>query len=232
MVNLKKIKILVVAIIILFTPSNIYASNMEDILIDQISTQEEGVWYPERVESKDFYIINNKENNIIIEKLYIQLESCKNLKKNQLLDIGSRQFKELSTNSTVKLYYKDKLLFQDKLYNLLSEKGVALEEKVVIESNGKELLNMTIDMDKNMNNDAQDLENIFSIGVSYKIYKDELVTSDFPINTDKLVNSYTDMGGSSDEILPQTGGIINSFSLIVLGILIIVVGISLNRKSS
>ena len=56
MVNLKKIKILVVAIIILFTPSNIYASNMEDILIDQISTQEEGVWYPERVESKDFYI--------------------------------------------------------------------------------------------------------------------------------------------------------------------------------
>ena len=114
MVNLKKIQILVVAIIILFTPSNIYASNMEDILIDQISTQEEGVWYPERVESKDFYIINNKENNIIIEKLYIQLESCKNLKKNQLLDIGSRQFKELSTNSTVKLYYKDKLLFQDK----------------------------------------------------------------------------------------------------------------------
>ena len=60
MVNLKKIKILVVAIIILFTPSNIYASNMEDILIDQISTQEEGVWYPGRVESKDFYIINNK----------------------------------------------------------------------------------------------------------------------------------------------------------------------------
>ncbi len=236
MVNLKKIQILVVVFIILFTQSNIYASNMDDVLINQIFTQEEGLWYPGRVESKDFYIINNKENNIIIEKLYIRLESSKDLKKNQLLDISSRQFKELSTNSTVKLHYKDKLLFQDKLDNLLSENGIVLAEEIDIKSNGKALLNMTIDMDKNMNNDAQALENIFSIGVSYKIDSGNQENPD----PDELgnqkpkpeINPGTDVGSSTDGNLPQTGGIINSSSLIAIGTITIGTGILLNKKSS
>ena len=236
MVNLKKTQILVVVIIILFTTSNIHASNMEDILIDQIFTREDGLWYPGRVESKDFYFINNKENNISIEKLYIRLESCKNLKKNQLLDISSGQFKELSTNITVKLHYKDKLLFQDKLDNLLSEKGIVLAEEINIKSNGKVLLNMTIDMDEKMNNDAQSLENIFSIGVSYKIDSDNQENPD-PDNLGNLkpkppINPGMDVGGSTDGNLPQTGGIINSSSLIAIGTITIGTGILLNKKSS
>ncbi len=242
MINLNKIKLLAITLVIAFIPMNIHASNKDDVLIDQIFTREQGVWYPGRVESKDFYIRNNKENNISIDRLYIRLEYSKDLKTNQLLDIDSNQFKEVSTNSTVKLHYKDKILFQDKLDNLLSEKGIVLAEEINIKSNGKVLLNMTIDMDEKMNNDAESLENIFSIGVSYKIDSDNQENPDpeIPIDPDEPgnpkpkppINQGTDVGGSTDGKLPQTGGIINSYSLLAIGTITIGTGILLNRKTS
>lgn len=243
MVNLSKIKVLAAILITVFNPINIHASNKDYVSIDQIFTQEQGLWYPGRVESKDFYIRNNKENNISIDRLYIRLESSKDLKTNQSLDISSKQFKELSTNSTVKLYYKDKILFQDKLDNLLSEKGIVLAEEINIKSNGKVLLNMTIDMDEKMNNDAESLENIFSMGVAYKIDNNiENVDPEPPIDPDDQENIDSkpnidpdnlgiNVGGSTDGNLPQTGGIINSYSLIALGTVTIGIGILLNKKS-
>lgn len=228
MINLNKIKLLAITLVIAFIPMNIHASNKDDVLIDQIFTREQGVWYPGRVESKDFYIRNNKENNISIDRLYIRLEYSKDLKTNQLLDIDSNQFKEVSINSTVKLHYKDKILFQDKLDNLLSEEGIVLDQEIDIRSNEKVLLNMTIDMDENMNNDAQSLENIFSIGVAYKIDNDNLENPD-PGNPE---NPGTHVDGNTDGKLPQTGGIINSYSLLAIGTITIGTGILLNRKTS
>ena len=56
-----------------------------------------------------------------------------------------------------------------KFENLLSKDGIRLSKDIYIKSNSKELLNMTIDMDLEMNNDAQALNNVFTIGVSYKM---------------------------------------------------------------
>ncbi|MGL5694896.1 MAG: LPXTG cell wall anchor domain-containing protein, partial [Peptostreptococcaceae bacterium] len=149
---------------------------------------------------------------------------------NQFLDINSSKFKELAENSTVKLNYKNTVLFEDKLNNILSEKGIVLLEEINIKSNEKELLNMTIDMDEEMNNDAQALENIFSIGVAYKI--DETDTPiEPPTKPQPPVNPDTGIDGETDK-LPQTGGIINSTSLLLLGTIVICTGIALNKKSS
>lgn len=232
----KKIIMLITSMVILLTSNIIYANNEKDISIDSTFTKEDGIWYPGRVDSKDFYITNNNESNINISKLNLKLESAKDLKLNQIIDINSVKFKELSSNSIVKLKYKENVIFEDNLNNLLSEKGVFLKEDIYIESKEKALLNLTIDMDENMNNDAQLLENIFNIGVVYQIDDNDLIKPMPPTekpnkNPNTSLNQGIE-GDSSSDKLPQTGGILNSASLICIGTIVIGTGLILNKKSS
>ncbi|MGG2468638.1 LPXTG cell wall anchor domain-containing protein [Paraclostridium bifermentans] len=227
----KIIRILIITSIILMGSKNSYADS--SITIDQIFIEEQGTWYPGRLESKDFYINNNKENDISIDRLYMSLKSSEYWKTGEELDINSSKFKEFAKYSTVTLKHNNNVLFKDKFENLLSRDGINLSKDIYIKSNSKELLNMTIDMNLEMNNDAQALDNVFNIGVSYKM--DENTTP--PINPD--INNPkdpdkpgTDLDGSQSGKLPQTGGIINGASLVVLGSLAIGTGFILNKKSS
>ena len=199
-------------------------------------------WYPGRVENKDFYINNKKEKGINIDRLYISLKSCKYWKTGESIDINSKQFKELSKYSLVTLKHNGNVLFKDKLENLLSKDGVLLTKSIDIKSNDKELLNMIIDMDLEMNNYAQALDSVFNIGIAYKMDEDSTppINPDDSSNPDKdnltrpsePMNPETGVGGSQLGKLPQTGGIINGGSLVVVGTLAIGTGIALNKKSS
>ena len=224
--NKKIIQVLTITSIISLFPISSYADN--DITIDQSFTYEDGLWKPGRIESKDFYINNNKENDISIDRLYMSIKSSEYWKTGEELDINSNKFKEFARYSTVTLKHNDTILFKDKFENLLSEDGIKLSKDIDIKSNSKELLNMTIDMDLEMNNDAQALNNVFTIGIAYKM--DEKPMS--PIQPEKPVTPDTDIDGGSLDRLPQTGGIINSSSLIVLGAVVIGAGIVFNRKSN
>lgn len=238
--NKRIIQILTMTFMISLFPIKSYADS--DITIDQIFTEEQGLWYPGRLESKDFYINNNKENDIQIDRLYMSLKSSKVWKTGEELDINSKQFKELAKNSTVILIHNGEILFKDRLNDLLSEDGILLSNEIDIKANDRELLNMSIDMDLEMDNDAQALDNVFNIGVAYKM--DENIVppinpdepsnpdGDNPTKPDKPVNPGTDVDGSQSGKLPQTGGIINGASLVVLGSVAIGTGFILNKKSS
>ena len=199
-----------------------------DITIDQSFTYEDGLWKPGRVEFKDFYINNNKEDDISIDRLYMNLKSSEYWKTGEELDINSNKFKEFAKYSTVTLKHDNNVLFEDKFENLLSEDGIKLQKDIDIKSNSKELLNMTIDMDLEMNNDAQALNNVFTIGVAYKM--EEPIKP--PVKPEDTIEPPTKpgTGGVSDK-LPQTGGIINGTSLMVLGTVAIGTGFVMNRKS-
>ena len=210
-----------------------------DITIDQSFTYEDGLWKPGRVEYKDFYINNNKGNDISIDRLYMSLKSSEYWKTGEKLDVNSSKFKEFAKYSTVTLKHNNNVLFKDKFENLLSKDGINLSKDIYIRSNDKELLNMTIDMDLDMNNDAEALNNVFTIGVAYKMdeYKVPPINPQEPSNPDindqsKPVNPGTDVDESQSGKLPQTGGIINGASLIVLGSVAIGTGFVLNKKSS
>ena len=216
----KIIQIFTITSIISLFPISSYA-DYGDITIDQSFTYEDGLWKPGRVESKDFYINNNKEDDISIDRLYMNLKSSEYWKTGEELDINSNKFKEFAKYSTVTLKHDNNVLFEDKFENLLSEDGIKLQKDIDIKSNSKELLNMTIDMDLEMNNDAKALNNVFTIGVAYKMEE--------PIEPPtKPIKPGT--GGVSDK-LPQTGGIINGTSLMVLGAVAIGTGFVMNRKS-
>ena len=264
----KIIQILTITSIISLFPLNSHAA-YGDITIDQSFTYEDGLWKPGRIESKDFYINNNKENDISIDRLYMNLKSSEYWKTGEKLDINSKKFKEFAKHSTVTLKHGSNVLFEDKFENLLSKDGIKLSKDIYIKSNSKELLNMTIDMDLEMNNDAQALNNVFTIGVAYKMEEDVVPPNNPdepgdgnvvppnnpdepgdgnvvppsnpdepedgyvvpPNDTDDSVDTDTDVDGDSLGKLPQTGGIINSASLIALGAVAIGTGIVLNKKS-
>lgn len=239
----KIIQVLTITSIISAFPISSHANT--DITIDQSFTYEDGLWKPGRVESKDFYINNNKENDIRIDRLYMSLKSSEYWKTGEEVDINSSKFKEFAKYSTVILKHNNNVLFKDKFENLLSKDGINLSKDIYIKSNSKELLNMTIDMDLDMNNDAQALNNVFTIGVAYKMDEDNVppTNPDEPSNPDidkptypdkpnKPVNPGIDIDGSQSDKLPQTGGIINSAILVALGTVAIGTGFLLNKKSS
>ena len=178
MIKIKEtVKSGMVILIMMVLATKSYAEiDSEDIVIYPILTKKQELWYPGKIESKDFYIINNKEDNIIIDKLYMQLELSKCLRKNEILDIKREQYLEIAEHSTVKITYKDKLVLESELNELIHEKGFVLSEEISIKPNDKELLNMTIEMTEEMaeqmDNNSQAIENIFNIGVSYKVDTD------------------------------------------------------------
>ena len=81
---------------------------------------------------------------------------------------------------------------------------------------------------------------MFTIGVAYKIKEDIVPPTDQdkpgdgdavpPNDTDNSVDTDTDVDGDRSDKLPQTGGVINSASLIVLGAIAIGTGAMLNKK--
>lgn len=228
-------KLFVISVISIFSIFPIYAED-EDISIGPIFTQEDGLWYPSRIESKDFNITNNKSTHITVDRIYMELKSIRITENNEVLNKESDEFKELSQNSTVTLKYKDKEILKERLDKVMFKDGVILRTDIEINPNEKALLNMTIDMDEEMNNDAQTLESIFSIGVGYKIddtnptVKPETPVNP-PTNPGSPVKPGTEVGSESDK-LPQTGGILNSASLICIGTIAIGTGLILNKKSS
>ena len=152
MIKIKEtVKSGMVILIMMVLATKSYAEiDSEDIVIYPILTKKQELWYPGKIESKDFYIINNKEDNIIIDKLYMQLGLSKCLRKNETLDIKREQYLEISEHSTVKITYKDKIVLESELNELIHEKGFVLSEEISIKPNDKELLNMTIEMTEEM----------------------------------------------------------------------------------
>lgn len=217
----KRLKIGLISSLLIILPFNSCFAQKQNVDIEPTFTKEDGLWYPGRVESKDFNLINNREENITVDKLYMKFKSCKDLKTNNTLNIFNKKYREFVKNSTVKLTYKDQVLLEERLENLTLEKGIALNKEIKIEAGKAALLNMTIDMDEEMNNDAQNIESIFKIAVSYNVDGGSGIS-----NPDE--ESGIDKNNNGN--LPQTGSLINGESLLALGSIVVGAGIILNLK--
>ena len=203
-------------------------ANENSVEIQPVFTDEDLQWYPGIIQSNDFSIKNNRSKGIKVDRLSIKLTSSKNYKTGVILNQDSSEFKEISENSMVKLKYGDKLLFEKSMNQLLEEDWTPLNEMISIEPNSYVDLNMTIDMGKEeITNNAQAIESIFSISLTYKDDDTALKPDIDEDNKEDLVKPDEDKGK-----LPQTGGIINSTTLTVLGAIAIGTGLVIEKKSS
>lgn len=190
--------------------------NTKPVEIHQIFTDADGQWYPGKIQSNDFSVTNNRTKGIKVDRLSIKLTSARNYKTGEILNQDSSEFKEIVENSTVTLKNGNTVLFEKNMNQLLEEEWTTLNEIISIQSNSDANLSMTIDMGKEeITNNAQAIESIFSIALTYKEDEDVIVKP-----------------GTNDGKLPQTGGMINSATLTFLGAVAIGTGLVINKKSS
>ena len=200
-------------------PITSYAKELPITIDNAFTIESDGLWEPGRIESKDFYINNHQENDITIDRFYITLKSSEYFKTGEKLDINSKKFKEFAKYSTVTLKHEDTVLFKEKFEDILADKEVEISKDIDIKGKDKELLNMTIDMDLEMGNNAQALNNVFEIGVAYTM-------EELPGNPEKPSDDNT------IDKLPQTGGDSSRILLIAGGVIAIVLSIILIKKSN
>lgn len=203
--------------------------NTKPVEIHQVFTDADGQWYPGRIQSNDFSVTNNRTKGIKVDRLSIKLTSARNYNTGEILNQDSSEFKEIVENSTVTLKNGNTVLFEKNMNQLLEEEWTTLNEIISIQSNSDANLSMTIDMGKEeITNNAQAIESIFSIALTYKDDEDTPVISD----TDEDDKDVIVKPGTNDGKLPQTGGMINSATLTFLGAVAIGTGLVINKKSS
>ncbi|MGL5328941.1 MAG: LPXTG cell wall anchor domain-containing protein [Peptostreptococcaceae bacterium] len=236
----KIIQILTITSIISLFPISSHADK-KDITIDPTFTYEDGLWQPGRGEVKEFNITNHKDKDIVLDRLFVELTYSRNWKIDKVLDIDSIEFKEMAEGSTFVLMHEGQVLYERALQELSEERVITIPRGVKIEAGQSEPFEMIIHMDESIENEAQALQNEFSIGVAYKMdtgLKPPIdpppikppVDPEGPTGPTKPTDPDTDVDGENDK-LPQTGGIVNSASLVVLGAVAIGAGVVLNKKS-
>ena len=137
--------------------------------ISPIFTKNDGHWYPGRIQSNNFEMSNNGSRAIRVDKLIIDLTSCKNYKTDKVIDKGSSEFRKIAQNSTVTLKSGNKVLFEKTIASLLDESGALLNETIRIGAKSSVNLNMSISMNgEEIGNESQAIQSIFSVGVNYR----------------------------------------------------------------
>lgn len=214
---------------------SVYAKSNNDIFITETYTSQDGYWYPGRSESKTLSMFNNMDKNILINRLYFNLNSCTNYTTNESLPITSKEFKELSENCNVTLVKDNNRLLSTKLCDLLNKDGVVLSEKLPLNSNESKELTLLIDFNSEMNNDAQSLELDLSAALAYE-ENTEIISpgnDNNQSNNSMTNNTNSSVNKGSNNTLPQTGVDVNKhFIALIIGLVLAVFGLALKEKSS
>ncbi|MDZ7543160.1 LPXTG cell wall anchor domain-containing protein, partial [Clostridium perfringens] len=161
--------------------------------------EKDGLWAPGDTKTNSFIVYNNSSNDIKLE--IITFENNINYEGNDDKNI-------LVKNSSIKITDENgKVLYTGSLENLFN-KYEMINDDVIILSGENKKLNMTININENLGNEAQDV---------YENLK-------FLINYSNL-NRYTNKNGGTNKNLPKTGSEINSSLLLGIGSLLLVEGI-------
>lgn len=210
----------------------------EDILI-QIYDKQDLLYQPGAYEKVGFTIENKTDKDMSIKKIYFMEKSRVNG-----INMG-KAFEEMAKHTTIIIEEQgnEDNKVSSNLNNILGENnGINLPQFVGISPNEKKDFILTVDMDEAMNNDAQGISRVFSLGVIYNLDSNGgVINPDEPSNPDTdnptkpdkpEIDNVDDNLDNSTDRLPQTGGIINSTSLTLLGMAVVGLGIVLDKKSS
>ncbi|MGL5243979.1 MAG: hypothetical protein ACRC7R_02210 [Sarcina sp.] len=153
--------------------------NIRDVKIESIKGTDEGIfsekdgmWQPGMSKDSQFFIENNSDKSISIEKFTFDKSFLKNYKNNKDIFEGAKEYYAFMNNSFVKISYEGKELYSGNFRDTFKEKKVNLLSEVNLESGEKKIFDITISLSKDMNNDAKALKQEFILGIVYE-YGDE-----------------------------------------------------------
>lgn len=169
-----------------------------------IFNERDGLWYPGRSEIKDFYVENNKNEELEIEKFNVDEISLISSIDNKEIYKDSQVYEEYFKYTTLSVYLDGKMIKEDTLQNILAENGILIDEKIIVKQKSSRNMQLGISIASDSGNNVQDLINKFNLGITYRINDSKVVTS-----------------------MPQTGSRISITALFYFGIAFIGIGIFL-----
>lgn len=169
-----------------------------------IFNYKDGLWYPGRSEVRDFYIENNNDDVLEVEKFNVELVSLVNSVSKQNIEQNSDIYNNYFKNSTIAIYLDGKLIKENSFLDILKTGGIAIDENIIINGKSKKNMQLGFSISRDGENDLQDLVNKFNLGITYKIDDSAPIT-----------------------VMPQTGSRLSMTTLISFGVMFIGIGIFL-----
>ena len=204
------------ALVIVSLSKSIYETKayslQDDVVLEVIgesyesifNKEKDGLWAPGDTKTNSFIVYNNSSNDIKLERVAFE---------NNINYEGNDDKNILVKNSSIKITDESgKVLYTGSLENLFN-KYEMINDDVRIPSGESKKLNMTININENLGNEAQDI---------YENLK-------FLINYSNL-NRYTNKNSRINKDLPRTGSKISSNLLLGIGELLLFEGIFILKR--
>lgn len=204
------------ALVIVSLSKNIYetkAYSLQEAVVLEVvgedyesifNKEKDGLWAAGDTKTNSFIVYNNSSNDIKLKMITFE---------NNINYEGNDDKNILVKNSSIKITDESgKVLYTGSLKNLFNKYEMINDEVIILSGENKKL-NMTININENLGNEAQN------------VYED----LKFLINYSNL-NRYTDKNGGTNKNLPKTGGEINSSLLLGIGSLLLVKGIFILKR--
>ena len=175
-----------------------------------IFNENDGLWYPGRQEVRSFYIENDRNEDLEIDKFNIDIVSLINLSSKQNIIAESDVYKDFLKNAMISIGTEDKMIESRSFQEVLNSNGIVLDEKIKVNSKTKKNMRLMLSIAPSGENNLQDLINRFNLGINYRVIDDNGV-----------------------QVIPKTGSNVNSKILISFAIFLISIGsffILLTRK--
>lgn len=174
------------------------------------SKEQDGIWAPGEEVTKEFNIENISTSKIEIEALDFDINYMYNhINKNEIKS-GTKEYKNIAKNIVVKVTDDKGILLYEDTLNKLKNKGIKFREKIGLNPSESKKFSMTIDVNKDMENDAQGVESDVIMGIHY-ILQSKQEAED------------------SDKILPKTGSI-SSKDIVLIGTVMVGAGYIVYRR--
>lgn len=131
-----------------------------------IFDRSDGLWYPGRSLSKDFYIQNDNAEAVSFSNMSFKVFELKNLETNKVFSPEDQEYKDFFKNMKLSLECDGKVVCEDSFTKVFAE-GISFKDGMEVGGNSKKDFKMTLAMDPQGGNNLQSLENSFNFGITY-----------------------------------------------------------------
>ena len=203
----------------------IHAENGID---EGIFSDRDGLWQPGMNLSKGFIVTNNSDDDIKIKKFNLKHISLKNNTTNKELLLDDIEHKKTMENCIITILDGNKEIFKGNLNKAFDKNGIKLSNDIVVKNGEKKNFKMNFSINKEADNDLQDLRNEFNIAVNYELLDSKTEGEDNSNNSGNDSNIGSSGQDSSNNTLsnsmPKTGALVGTATSALIGIGVLSLG--------
>lgn len=173
----------------------------------EIFNKSDGLWYPGRLSYKSLYIKNSSEMISTVTGVEVK-EAIKDINGREILN-DSLEYKNFNKFMQCRIDYGRKTVYQGSFSKLIEE-GIKPDNKLKMDPNSEEKLDITVWMEKDSDNTIQGVEAII----------------------DAVIRCNSEDVKAASSIIPKTGAFLDITMLVAIGLILMILGTMFVLKKS